>query len=121
MNIAHVAFAVHDLQKSKEFYVRALAPLGLSVHREKSDSVHFTKGDGKTLFYIHTRTPVPGPIHVAFEADTREQVDEFYKSALSFGGTDNGAPGVREQYSPNYYAAFVIDPDGHNLEAVCRA
>ncbi|OGC85052.1 hypothetical protein A3F55_02180 [Candidatus Adlerbacteria bacterium RIFCSPHIGHO2_12_FULL_53_18] len=120
MKFGHIGFAVKDFQKSKEFYVKALAPVGLTQHREKENSAHFGAGDGRTMFYIHTRSAPPGPIHLAFEADTREQVDEFYKVALAAGGKDNGAPGVREHYSPTYYAVFVIDPNGHNIEAVCR-
>ena len=119
MNYAHVGFAVKNLQKSKGFYTAALATLGLSLLREKTESVHFGE-DGKTLFYIHTRSTPPGPFHIAFEAKSRGQVDEFYKAALAAGGKDNGAPGIRENYSPTYYAVFVIDPDGHNIEALCR-
>lgn len=122
MNLAHIGLAVRDLEKCKEFYSVALTPLGIALLKEKEDSVHFGKKDeGRTMLWLHTRGPVPGPIHIAFEADTREQVDAFHKAALAVGGKDNGAPGVRENYSPDYYAAFVIDPEGHNMEAVCRA
>lgn len=119
-NFAHIGLAVRDLQKSKVFYSQALFPLHLSTHREKEDSVHFGTGNGRTLFYIHTRSKAPGPIHIAFEADSRDQVDQFHEAAIAAGGKDNGAPGVRENYAPNYYAAFVVDPDGNNIEAVCR-
>lgn len=77
--------------------------------------------EGKTFLYIHTRGNPPGPFHLALEIDSRELVDEFYEAALAHGGEDNGAPGVREDYSPTYYAAFILDPDGHNIEAVCRS
>lgn len=120
MEFAHIGFSVRDLQKSKVFYVRALAPLGLVLQREKVDSLHFGKGDGRTMLWIHTRGGVTSPFHISFEVDSKEQVQEFYDAALAAGGTDNGAPGVRENYSKNYYAAFVLDPDGHNLEVVCR-
>jgi|SRR3989344_2526143 len=121
MNFAHIGFAVCDLEKSKGFYTKGLAPLGIVLTKEKADSAHFGKGDGKTMLWIHTHGPIPGPIHIAFEADTHTHVQEFYSAAIAAGGRDNGGPGIRENYSPNYYAAFVIDPDGHNIEAVCRA
>lgn len=119
MEFAHLGLAVRDLKRSKEFYVAALTPLGLPLTREKETSVHFGK-NGRTMFYIHTKGAPPGPIHIAFDADSREHVDAFYKAALAAGGKDNGAPGIREHYSPTYYAAFVLDPDGHNIEAVAR-
>src|ERR1051326_5285259 len=115
MNYAHVGFAAKDLAKSKAFYEAALAPLGLSLVREKTESVHFGK-DGRTFLYVHTRGNPPGPFHIAFEADTQDQVNKFYDAAISAGGVDHGAPGIRENYSPTYYAAFVLDPDGHNIE-----
>jgi catechol 2,3-dioxygenase-like lactoylglutathione lyase family enzyme len=120
MNFAHIGFAVRDIKKSKEFYSAALAPLGLLLEKEKTDSLHFGKGDGKTMLWIHTRGQITSPFHFSFEADNRTQVQEFYNAALAAGGTDNGAPGVRENYSANYYATFVLDPDGHNLEVVYR-
>lgn len=119
MNYAHLGFAVKDLEKSKVFYDKALAPLGLSLIREKPESVHFGQ-DGRTLLYVHAREIPPSPFHMAFEADTQEQVDAFYATALAAGGVDHGAPGIRSDYSPTYYAAFVIDPDGHNIEVVHR-
>ncbi len=119
MEFAHLGIAVQDLAKSKEFYEAALAPLGLPLIREKETSVHFGK-NGRTLFYIHTKGTPPGPIHIAFDADSREKVNAFYAAALKAGGKDNGAPGIRERYSPTYYAAFVLDPDGHNIEAISR-
>ncbi|OGG72079.1 hypothetical protein A3A35_02320 [Candidatus Kaiserbacteria bacterium RIFCSPLOWO2_01_FULL_51_21] len=120
MNFAHIGLAVRDIKKSKEFYSKVLLPLQLSVYREKADSVHFGTGNGRTLFYIHTRSKAPGPVHIAFEADSRDEVGQFYKAAIIAGGKDNGTPGIRENYAPNYYAAFVLDPDGNNIEAICR-
>ena len=72
------------------------------------------------MIWIHTRGQVASPIHISFEADNRKEVEDFYKAALAAGGKDNGGPGVRENYSSIYFAAFVIDPDGHNIEVVCR-
>lgn len=119
MNYAHIGLAVSDLKKSKKFYKDALTPLGLPLTKESDTSARFGC-DGKTVFYIHTEGTPPSHFHIAFEADTQEQVDNFYKVAISAGGKDNGAPGLRKDYSPTYYAAFVIDPDGHNIEVVCR-
>ena len=119
MSYAHIGLPVADLAKSKSFYEAVLAPLGLALIREKEDSVHFGK-DGRTVFYVHTKKAPPGPTHIAFEAQSKEQVDEFFTAGLSAGGTDNGAPGIRENYSPTYYAAFLLDPDGHNVETVFR-
>ncbi len=119
MKFGHIGFSVHDLQKSKEFYTAALLPLGLSLTHESGEQVRFGK-DGKTWLYIHKRNDPPTSFHLAFETDTREEVDAFYKAALAAGGTDHGVPGIREAYSPTYYAAFVVDPNGHNIEAVCR-
>jgi catechol 2,3-dioxygenase-like lactoylglutathione lyase family enzyme len=107
MKFAHLGIGVTDLKKSAAFYKKVFAAIRFGQNRA-------------ALFYIHTRQPAPGPIHVAFEVETREMVDAFHRVALAAGGKDHGPPGVRSHYSPTYYAAFVIDPDGHNLEAVCR-
>ena len=120
MSFAHIGFAVHNLEKSKEFYSKALAPLGPILQSEKTDSFHFGKSDGRTMLWLHTRGTPPGAIHLSFEAGTKEQVQEFYAAAISAGGKDNGAPGIRADYAPTYYAAFVFDPDGHNIEVICR-
>jgi catechol 2,3-dioxygenase-like lactoylglutathione lyase family enzyme len=119
MKFAHIGFGVKDLSRSKDFYKRIFEVLGLPLIDESGQSVRFG-ADGRALFYIHTREAPPGPFHVAFEVDTREAVSEFHEAALAAGGRDNGAPGIRKHYSPTYYAAFVLDPDGHNIEAVCR-
>ena len=123
----HVGFAVSDFARSKAFYEQALAPLGYSVFREVTPGetgggarVGFW-ANGKPDFWIGTGTALKGRLHVAFVAKDRATVDAFYHAALKVGGTDNGAPGMRPHYHPNYYGAFVLDPDGHNVEAVCRA
>jgi catechol 2,3-dioxygenase-like lactoylglutathione lyase family enzyme len=117
--IDHVSVGVSDLARSREFYRRALTPLGFSElgpWREGAIEVVFGLEEADD-FAISTAYVVGGA-HVAFAADRREQVDAFYAAALAAGGRDNGPPGLRAAYSPNYYGAFVLDPDGHNIEAV---
>jgi catechol 2,3-dioxygenase-like lactoylglutathione lyase family enzyme len=123
----HVGFAVSDAERSKGFYERALAPLGItlimSVTPEKTESggtAHGFGSDGKPYFWIGDNERVGEGTHVAFTAASRADVDEFYRAALAAGGRDNGGPGLRPHYHPNYYAAFVFDPDGTNIEAVCH-
>lgn len=113
--IAHTSLAVSHYPKSKAFYVKALAPLGYSNNMEYGESAGFN--DGKNTDFWITREKSMVPMHVAFQAANRHQVEAFYKAALAAGATDNGAPGYRD-YSPGYYAAFVLDPDGNNIEAV---
>jgi catechol 2,3-dioxygenase-like lactoylglutathione lyase family enzyme len=117
----HVGFSVSDYERSKAFYEQALAPLGLRLLMEPAPGIGGF-GDGqKPFFWIGTRGPATeSEIHVAFAVDRRETVDAFHAAALEAGGTDNGAPGVRELYHPNYYGAYVLDPDGNNIEAVCH-
>jgi catechol 2,3-dioxygenase-like lactoylglutathione lyase family enzyme len=117
----HVGFGVSDYARSKAFYEQALAPLGLTLLLEPSaQAAGFGEG-GKPFFWIETRGPaVQGGLHVALEVDRRETVDAFHAAALAAGGTDNGPPGVREIYHPHYYGAYVLDPDGNNIEAVCH-
>lgn len=118
--IDHVGFDVADLQKSRAFYLQALAPLGYGVIMEWEKWVGFGV-DGKPDFWIVGNGKSTAPhLHVAFRAKSREVVDAFYAAAMKAGARDNGAPGVREHYHPNYYGAFVIGPDGHNIEAVCH-
>jgi catechol 2,3-dioxygenase-like lactoylglutathione lyase family enzyme len=121
-DIDHVTVGVSDLRRSREFYERALAPLGLGRPQTADvlpNEVEF--GDGERhAFAISTDYPVGAPVHVAFGAESAEQVQAFYEAALAAGGTDNGAPGLRPEYSQRYYGAFVLDPDGHNIEAVTR-
>jgi catechol 2,3-dioxygenase-like lactoylglutathione lyase family enzyme len=113
--IAHTSLSVSDYQKSKRFYSKALAPLGYSNNLEYGEAAGFNDGKN-TDFWIGKSVSV-SPTHVAFEARDSGQVEAFYKAALAAGGRDNGAPGYRD-YWPGYYAAFVYDPDGNNIEAV---
>ena len=115
--IAHTGLAVGDYKKAKEFYIKALAPLGYQNNMEYGDAAGFMEG-GHTSFWISVNPKGVVPGHVAFEVRNKEQVDEFYKVALAAGAKDNGAPGYRTEYWPGYYAAFVYDADGHNVEAV---
>ncbi len=133
--IDHMGVTVRDLQVSKAFYDAAFAPLGfavvMSVTAEETGTSAFIgygpsedRRDiqaGKPSFWVSEGRAVTGPMHVAFLAADRAQVDAFHAAALAAGGTDNGGPGVRPHYHPNYYAAFVLDPDGRNVEAVCHA
>lgn len=120
--LAHIGFTVHDIERSKEMYTKALAPLGLSIQMEGHGYVGFGK-DGDNCFWIgssYEKHPtVPTDIHVCFSAPSRGAVEEFYKAGLAAGFRDNGAPGIREMYAPNYYAAFLFDNNGNNIEAVC--
>ncbi|HEV7267523.1 MAG TPA: VOC family protein [Falsiroseomonas sp.] len=119
----HLGFAVADFAKSRAFYAATLAPLGMSVHSEGPGWVMFGPA-GRPLLWIggaDIAGPPPGQIHYAFTAADRDAVAAFHAASLAAGGRDNGAPGIRAQYHPNYYAAFVIAPDGHNIEAVCHA
>ena len=117
----HVGFAVADYGRSKSFYEKALAPLGLTVLLEpQGEAAGFGEG-GKPFFWIEARgTAVTGRLHIAFAVEDRETVDAFHAAALEAGGTDNGPPAVREIYHPSYYGAYVLDPDGNNIEAVCH-
>jgi catechol 2,3-dioxygenase-like lactoylglutathione lyase family enzyme len=116
----HMGFNVSDYDQSKAFYERALAPLGLALELEPVPGVGGFGEAGKPFFWIASRGPAHTGIHVAFLTDRRETVDAFHAAALEAGGTDNGAPGVRTLYHPNYYGAYVLDPDGNNVEAVCH-
>lgn len=114
----HVGIGVKDLPKSKEFYLKALAPLGLSVIMDFEAALGIGS-PGKPFFWISSGHAI-APVHLAFAADNRAQVDAFYEAALAAGGKDNGPPGLRAHYHPDYYGAFVYDLDGNNLEAVCH-
>jgi catechol 2,3-dioxygenase-like lactoylglutathione lyase family enzyme len=118
--IDHVGFAVSDYARSKAFYERALAPLGLTVLLEPKGQAAGFGRDGKPIFWLETHGQVAHGIHVAFTAADRATVDAFHAAALAAGGTDNGAPGIRELYHPDYYGAYVLTADGVNLEAVCH-
>jgi catechol 2,3-dioxygenase-like lactoylglutathione lyase family enzyme len=119
----HIGLEVTDFERSKEFYERALAPLGLSVLMEPAPAVagFGEQHDLKPYFWIATRSGEPQTgVHVAFEVPSRDLVDAFHGAALEAGATDNGAPGERQMYHPHYYGAYVLDPDGNNVEAVCH-
>lgn len=123
----HIGFAVTDYARSKAFYAAALAPLGYGVVMEitKAETGGAYEGaglgaDGKPDFWIGAGDVLKGRLHVAFAAKDRATVDAFYAAAIAAGGVDNGPPGLRPHYHPNYYGAFVLDPDGHNIEAVCH-
>ena len=120
MIIDHIGLAVSDYERSRRFFTQALAPLGINLVMEVQGWAGLGK-DGKPELWFGTHTRTQAPMHIAFKADSREQVRSFYQAALAAGGTDNGPPGIREIYHPNYYGAFVISPDGHNIEAVCHA
>jgi catechol 2,3-dioxygenase-like lactoylglutathione lyase family enzyme len=131
--IDHLGVSARDFEASRRFYDAALTPLGIAtlmeVTPEQSGGYHglgYGK-DGKPFFWLANdarQVPGGGPrgtgIHIAFEAADRAAVDGFYAAAIAHGGGDNGSPGIRAHYHPNYYAAFVIDPDGFNVEAVCH-
>lgn len=116
--IDHVILGVADFDVSRAFYVQALAPLGIEPLMEMPGGVGFGR-DGHPGFWIAAREP-SSPVHVAFASPDRETVDAFHAAALAAGGTDNGAPGLRPEYHASYYGAFVLDPDGNNIEAVCH-
>jgi len=115
----HLGFGVTDLPASKAFFVQALAPLGAAVVMEGPWGVGIGLKQKPSLWLHEAETP-PAPLHIAFVAASRADVDAFHRAALAAGGTDNGAPGLRPHYHANYYGAFVIGPDGHNVEAVCH-
>ncbi len=124
--IDHIGVAVADMDRAKAFYTSALEPLGVGVVMEVSaeetgGDAHAGFGaDTTAIFWIGTGLKPKGGTHVAFTAKTRAEVDAFYRAATAAGGRDNGAPGLRPEYHPNYYGAFVLDPDGNNIEAVCH-
>ncbi len=125
--IDHVGFAVSNYERAKEFYAKALAPLGykliMEVPAETNPSGFPAAGfgaEGKPDFWIGGEGRLEHPLHVAIVAKDRAAVDAFHREALAAGGRDNGAPGIRAHYHPNYYGAFVLDLDGHNIEAVCH-
>lgn len=116
----HIGFSVRDLAKTRAFYTAALAPLGYTVGRDRDGVLAFGP-PGRPRLWFGAKDDAPTGVHIELTAETRPQVDAFYAAALAAGGKDNGPPGLRPQYRENYYGAFVIDPDGHNLEAVCHA
>ena len=117
----HVVFGVSDYEASKAFFLKALEPLGAAVVAEGSLGVEICRPDNDTSLCIRLEPEQnPSHLHLAFTAENRRQVDAFHRAALEAGGKDNGAPGLRPQYHADYYAAFVIGPDGHNIEVVCH-
>jgi len=121
----HAGFPVSDYARSKAFYLQALAPLGyalvMEVQQHENDAPAAGFGaNGKPDLWIGGEGGLQRSIHIAIAAQDLAAVDAFYRAAIAAGGKDNGAPGLRPHYHPNYYAAFVLDPDGHNIEAVCH-
>lgn len=123
----HIGLRVTDIAKAKAFYDKALAPIGVSMVMEVTaeqtgNTPVYGFGEGqKPYFWVAQDKIATERLHVAFATDSRAKVDAFYKAAMAAGGRDNGPPGIREMYHPNYYGAFVFDADGHNIEAVCHA
>jgi catechol 2,3-dioxygenase-like lactoylglutathione lyase family enzyme len=126
--IDHTGFPVSDMEGSKAFYSAALAPLGITLLFEVEVTAEQTGGgahagfgaEGKPFFWIGDQGAAPTSLHIAFAAPTRAVVDAFHAAAIKAGGRDNGPPGLRPHYHENYYGAFVLDPDGVNIEAVCH-
>lgn len=123
--IDHIGIPVSEYVRSKAFYEKALAPLGYAIVMEvqQSENDHPAAGfgaNGKPDFWIGGEGGLERAVHIAIAAKDRATVDTFYRAALAAGAKDNGAPGLRPHYHPNYYAGFVLDPDGHNIEAVCH-
>jgi catechol 2,3-dioxygenase-like lactoylglutathione lyase family enzyme len=116
--IDHVKVGVSDLQKAKEYYLEALAPLGYSIHFEAEGMAYFADAEG--LDFGVGETDRPGGSHVGFTASDPGTVRAFHDAAIAAGGVENGAPGLRPEYGPGYYAAYVLDPDGNNIEAKCH-
>ncbi len=127
IEIDHLGLSVSDFERSKVFYLAALKPLGVGIVMEFPYGTigPFASAGlgapGKPFLWISTGEKTTPHLHVAFRAETRDQVDEFYAAAMEAGATDNGPPGLRLHYHANYYGAFVLDPDGHNIEAVCHS
>lgn len=116
-SLDHIGISVSDYEKAKKFYAAALKPLGIAQMLDFGVTVGL--GEERPFLWISPGTP--GHVHLALNAPNRKMVDEFYAAAIKAGGKDNGKPGVREEYSANYYAAYIHDADGHNIEVVCYA
>lgn len=122
-SLDHISIATADYAKSLAFYEAALAPLGVKTHMKFEGPEGNVAGLGRDMpdFWVGDGGALQGRMHIAFAAPNRAAVDAFYAAAIAAGARDNGAPGLRPHYHPTYYAAFVFDPDGHNIEAVCHA
>ena len=116
----HVTLGVTDVGRSKAFYDQALRPLGIEQLYAEGDSFAGYGANGKAFFWIGRKDAAQTGAHVAFAVEDRQTVDRFHRAALAAGGRDNGQPGLRPHYHEDYYGAFVLDPDGHNIEAVCH-
>jgi catechol 2,3-dioxygenase-like lactoylglutathione lyase family enzyme len=117
----HVGFTAGDYARSKAFYLQTLDPVGITLVLEIAEAAAgFGEGDRPYFWLEKHGQPTQGRLHIAFTANSREKVDAFHTAGLAAGGTDNGAPGVRAHYHPDYYGAYILDPDGHNIEAVCH-
>ena len=126
--IDHMGITVSDMEKSKAFYLQVLGAPGYVLCKNSPSAASFgvREGHGKSAdpggdFWLSEGPPMTPRIHIAFNAASRADVDVFFAAGLAIGGIENGVPGLRAQYHPNYYAAFVLDPDGYNIEAVCHA
>ncbi len=115
----HVVFGTSDYEASKAFFLKALEPIGIAIVSEGPLGIELSS-DGKSSLCIRRVEETPAHLHLAFVAENREQVDDFYRAALEAGAKDNGGPGLRPEYGGRYYAAFVVGPDGHNIEMVCH-
>ncbi len=115
----HIGLGVSNYAASKAFFLAALTPLGVATVMEGEHGLGLGQ-KGKPSLWLFETSDKPLPLHIAFTAETRAQVEAFYRAAIEAGGKDNGGPGIRAHYHPNYYGAFVIGPDGHNVEAVCH-
>ena len=119
MLIDHISLSISDVERSKQFYTRVLATLDIEQVGETHGWIGFGR-NGKGDFWFGVDDEAQHPMHFAFLAESRAQVDAFHAAAIKAGGKDNGKPGLRPEYHPDYYGAFIIDPDGHNIEAVCH-
>lgn len=115
----HIGIGVSNLNVSQSFFLPSLLPLGVGLAMEGPGSIGLGR-NGKPSLWLTESSQKPTPVHIAITAQTRAEVDAFYAAALAAGGRDHGAPGLRPHYHANYYAAFVLDPDDHNIEAVCH-
>ncbi len=118
--IDHISFKVKEFAKSKAFYAAALKPLGYTIAMDFGEAVGMGSDNKPDFWLMPAGDKRYDQQHIAFSARDRKTVDAFYEAALKAGGKDNGKPGIRKDYHPNYYAAFVLDPDGHNIEVVCH-